>query len=481
MAPSLFIFLLDQSGSMAGKSIELASKALIIFLQSIPVGSYYQIIGFGSEFKKYDETPKEYNKENIRNSINIIQNLWADLGGTDIYTPLKNVFDSKDYDNINLPRNIFLLTDGEVLNKSEVLNLIESNNSKFTICSIGIGNDFDEDLIKNAGLIGKGNYNFCKNLDKLNSIIALEINKCCVPFVTYVKSQCNLDNKNIIKNNNIREGIIKENDIFNLYYIINDNNVDNNIRLKMEYKDNNNLNYEKNYEINPEILDKGDDLSKLIIYDYIKNNNNLSQEDKIKLAIKYQIFIEGTSLFAEIELDEKISSEMKQKIFGEKDQNWIFKKKEDNFFPTFDGGPLSFCGFNRKDRATEGFSIIKNEKNDIFDNAINIKDNNKNNNKKDEFMEMINSQDFIEGYWEQNKHTKVIIEKYEKEYKLIKGLKNKNIDDKTAITILVIYFIYKEHSNSLNDLLMIIKKSKKFIKKAANDSYENIIKEANIN
>ena len=173
---------------------------------------------------------------------------------------------------------------------------------------------------------------------------------------------------------------------------------------------------------------------------------------------------------------------MKQKIFGEKDQNWIFKKKEDNYyFPTFDGDPLNFCSFNRKDRATEGFSIIKNEKNDIFDNAINIKDNNKNNNKKDEFMEMINSQDFIEGYWEQNEHTKVIIEKYEKEYKLIKGLKNKNIDDKTAITILVIYFIYKEHSNSLNDLLMIIKKSKKFIKKAANDSYENIIKEANIN
>ena len=46
MAPSLFIFLLDQSGSMAGKSIELASKALIIFLQSIPVWVYIKFSFF---------------------------------------------------------------------------------------------------------------------------------------------------------------------------------------------------------------------------------------------------------------------------------------------------------------------------------------------------------------------------------------------------------------------------------------------------
>ena len=76
---------------------------------------------------------------------------------------------------------------------------------------------------------------------------------------------------------------------------------------------------------------------------------------------------------------------------------------------------------------------------------------------------------------------KKIIEKYEKEYKLIKELNDKNIDEKTAITILIIYYINKEHNESLNDLLMVIKKAKQFIQKVTNDTYENIIKEVNIN
>jgi uncharacterized protein with von Willebrand factor type A (vWA) domain len=42
--PALFIFLIDQSGSMSGNSIKVASKALLLFLQSLPAGSLYQII-----------------------------------------------------------------------------------------------------------------------------------------------------------------------------------------------------------------------------------------------------------------------------------------------------------------------------------------------------------------------------------------------------------------------------------------------------
>ena len=502
MSPSLFIFLIDQSGSMSGTSIKIASKALMIFLQSIPVGSYYQIIGFGSEFKKYDETPKEYNKENIQKSIDIIKNLDAVLGGTDIYQPLNFIFNSNDYDNINLPRNIFLLTDGEVDDKNRVLNLIEANNTKFTIYSIGIGNYFDEDLIKNAGIIGKGNYNFCKDLNKLNSIIVSEINKCCYPFIEDIKLDCNLDknnNKNIV--NNIPK-ILGYNQILNLYYITNNNIIDN-IKLDIKYKDQKNNKYNKNYQIIPEKLEKGDELSKLIIYNYIKNDNKLSYEEKIKLALKYQILIEGTSLFAEVELDNKISEEMKLQILGDKKQKVIRPKIKycadeapENLL--FSGSPFdganSYKHINmdlmcQKQMCADFGDIddMREESNNCYEldpfggEMEDLQNYNEEKELQNDFMEIINTQDFIEGYWEENEKTKKIIEKYEKEYKLIKELKNKKIDEKTAVTILMIYFIYKEHSNSLNDLLLIIKKAEMFIQRVLNDSYENIIKEININ
>ena len=170
--PGLFIFLLDQSGSMAGHPIKVAAKALLLFLQSLPAGSYYQIIGFGSEYKKYDEAPKQYNSENIKESIKLVESLVANLGGTNIYSPLNDIYNSyKIYENIKLPRNIFLLTDGDIDNKKDTLAIIEKNSDNYSIYSIGIGKYFDKDLIKNAGIIGKGNYNFCKNLDNLNYII----------------------------------------------------------------------------------------------------------------------------------------------------------------------------------------------------------------------------------------------------------------------------------------------------------------------
>ena len=92
-------------------------------------------------------------------------------------------------------------------------------------------------------------------------------------------------------------------------------------------------------------------------------------------------------------------------------------------------------------------------------------------------MEMINTQDFIDGFWEENEKTNIIKEKYKKEFNLLENLKNKNIDNKVAMTIIIIYYIHKEHPELLNELMMVIKKAELFIQKQTNDSYENIIKE----
>ena len=186
----------------------------------------HQIIGFGSDYKVYDDNPKEYNMNNIKNSLEMIKKLGADLGGTNIEGPLKYIYDSdKKYEKIKLPRNIILLTDGEAWDKEKGLNLIEQNSSKFILNSIGIGDDFDEDLIKNAAILGKGNYNFCKDINNLNNIIASQINKVTSKYITNLQIKTNMDNKNIIKNSTL-PNIIRNNSIINSYYILK-NDLDN--------------------------------------------------------------------------------------------------------------------------------------------------------------------------------------------------------------------------------------------------------------
>ena len=61
-------------------------------MQSLPPGSHYQIIELGSDYEKYDQTPKEYTQTNIKKSIKFIETLKADKGWTDIYAPLNDIY-----------------------------------------------------------------------------------------------------------------------------------------------------------------------------------------------------------------------------------------------------------------------------------------------------------------------------------------------------------------------------------------------------
>ena len=96
-------------------------------------------------------------------------------------------------------------------------------------------------------------------------------------------------------------------------------------------------------------------------------------------------------------------------------------------------------------------------------------------------MNIVNSQDEIEGSWDENENTKIIKEKYKKEFEKLIGLKNKKMSEKVALTILVIYYINKEHFGFLKELLLIIKKAEIFVKKETGDTYENILNEIGIN
>lgn len=47
----MFIFIVDRSGSMSGRKMDMTKEALKLFIQSLPPGCTFEIISFGNRFQ----------------------------------------------------------------------------------------------------------------------------------------------------------------------------------------------------------------------------------------------------------------------------------------------------------------------------------------------------------------------------------------------------------------------------------------------
>ena len=120
-----FIFLVDRSGSMRGSYIKSASETLVLFLKSIPPGCSFNIIGFGSSYTSLFPESVSYNEESLEDAIRHAESLQADLGGTELLSPLKHIFSRCLLP--GLPRQIFVLTDGSVSNSQLCIDEVKKN------------------------------------------------------------------------------------------------------------------------------------------------------------------------------------------------------------------------------------------------------------------------------------------------------------------------------------------------------------------
>ena len=549
--PGLFVFLIDQSGSMSGRPIELVKQALLLFIQSLPAESYFQLIGFGSSFQKYNKEPVIYNKENIENIIQVINGLKANLGGTNIVSPLSSIYSDKCYDKINLSKNIFLLTDGEVNDTDECINIINNNASKFKVHALGIGSYFDKILIERCGKVGKGTSSFIEDIGKINSVVIDILNKCLRPYIIDTKFE--IENykdelsAKIISCNPINN-FTYQNEIINYSFILPNKIELSNLKIKLTGKDPIN-NIESDLIIDNIIkLEDSEEMGKMIVGKALKYNEELINDEKkeIEFAKKYQILSKNTSIFAEILNEDNQQSELiqvnlnnKKEIIEEKNskvKNEIEddEKLQNNDEDEFDEGGQQILDLmnNRElleqrrreienilrtganireltnemeeDLRIQGGSIdnieshiTKADDNVYSSSPIDIKvkkdysspkkeKKSKNTDKmnklekeKENFNKIIMSQDFIEGFWNENKDTKTVIDiitldKFNKIKNLVKPMNKGANEIKIIYTIIVIYFLNIKLAEKLNEYRLVINKGKKFLKKNG-INYDNII------
>ena len=312
-----YIFLLDQSGSMSGDRINLSCKSLLLFLQSLNENCYFQLVGFGSDFKFFSDKPLEYNKANVKNLIDIIKKLNADRGGTELYEVLNKIYMDKIYSEYEMKKNIILLTDGELFDKEKVINLIGSNSNKFIFNSIGIGS-CDKDLIERTALMGNGYSYYISNLNELNPVVISLLEKS----QNSLNINCTTNQKCSIEDDNKK--IINKNDYFTHGFISDDININNiNFTIKIKDKELNTF-FDKDKIIK---LPDGDNLGKLIVDNYLKSQKCKDSKTKINLSKEYNILTNETAFYASMTNEAQIKEKMVK--ITNKDKEASNNKKEE--------------------------------------------------------------------------------------------------------------------------------------------------------
>ena len=109
--------------------MEQAKKALALFLHSILANCHFNIWSFGSQFScLFDGGSKKYDDTTLENAKNHTNQMTANFGGTEVYTPLEAIFKEKSIS--GYAKQIFLLTDGAVSNDQSVIKLVKDNCKK---------------------------------------------------------------------------------------------------------------------------------------------------------------------------------------------------------------------------------------------------------------------------------------------------------------------------------------------------------------
>ena len=65
-------------------------KWIKLFVSSLPKDSYFNIISFGNSYMGLYQSPVKYSDKNIKIALNHINNMSANMGGTELYKCLED-------------------------------------------------------------------------------------------------------------------------------------------------------------------------------------------------------------------------------------------------------------------------------------------------------------------------------------------------------------------------------------------------------
>lgn len=186
--PREMIFVIDNSGSMAGESMPAARRSLLYALETLRPQDRFNIIRFDDTMTQLFPDAVAASGRNIEQAKSFTHSLEAE-GGTEMLPALEAALDDKSVD--GRVRQIVFLTDGSLSNEAEMMEEISQNRGQSRVFMVGIGSAPNTFLMRRMAEAGRGTFTHVGYGDEAESQMQRLLDRLARPVATDLRATVN--------------------------------------------------------------------------------------------------------------------------------------------------------------------------------------------------------------------------------------------------------------------------------------------------
>lgn len=182
--PREIVFVLDVSGSMAGRSIVQAKEALALGLEGLRPQDRFNIISFSSSAHAMFDSSRMATAANLAEAKGFLAGLRAD-GGTEMRSALSLALTGEEHS--SFIRQVVFLTDGAVGNEQALFGLIRERLGDTRLFTVGIGSAPNNYFMTRAASMGRGSFTYIADVGEVRTKMAGLLRKLSYPSFTDIR------------------------------------------------------------------------------------------------------------------------------------------------------------------------------------------------------------------------------------------------------------------------------------------------------
>nr|WP_246707662.1 marine proteobacterial sortase target protein [Ensifer oleiphilus] len=151
------VFVIDNSGSMAGPSMEQAKESLALAISRLKPEDRFNVIRFDDTMTVHFPALVEATPDKRENAIAFVRGLTAD-GGTEMLPALEAALRTQGPVAAGALRQVVFLTDGAIGNEGQLFQEIQTNRGDARVFTVGIGSAPNSHFMTKAAEYGRGTF-----------------------------------------------------------------------------------------------------------------------------------------------------------------------------------------------------------------------------------------------------------------------------------------------------------------------------------